>query len=181
MADHLTRRLVTGNDDAGRARFLRDGPSPRILKWTDDGPPVTEWLWATDGPTSLQSLREDPAELGGTFFPDRHGTRFFVSTIQPGYGLLPGLPFSERQARMEAVGLQMNTSGRPADDDHMHASVSIDFGAVLEGRVCLRLPDGDERVLSAGDCLVQLGNEHAWVNRGQVVCRIAFVVVGADC
>jgi quercetin dioxygenase-like cupin family protein len=90
------------------------------------------------------------------------------------------MPFSERQARMHAFGLRMNSTDRPADDDHMHASTSVDFGAVLEGRVCLRLPDGDERVLSAGDCLIQLGNEHAWVNRGQSLCRIAFVVIGAD-
>jgi hypothetical protein len=33
--------------------------------------------------------------------------------------------------------------------------------------------------LRAGDVLVQQGTNHAWVNRGAVPCRIAFVLIDA--
>ena len=41
------------------------------------------------------------------------------------------------------------------------------------------LLDESEIHLKAGDVLVQQGTNHAWVNRGKEVCRIAFVLVDA--
>jgi hypothetical protein len=39
------------------------------------------------------------------------------------------------------------------------------------------LLDDSEVHLNAGDILVQQGTNHAWVNRGSAVCRIAFVLI----
>ena len=41
------------------------------------------------------------------------------------------------------------------------------------------LLDDSEIHLKAGDVLVQQGTNHAWVNRGPEVCRIAFVLIDA--
>jgi hypothetical protein len=42
------------------------------------------------------------------------------------------------------------------------------------------LLDDSEVHLKAGDVLVQKGTNHAWVNRGTAVCRIAFVLIDAE-
>ncbi len=41
------------------------------------------------------------------------------------------------------------------------------------------LLDEGEVHLKAGDILIQRGTNHAWVNRGDRPCRIAFVMVDA--
>ncbi len=41
------------------------------------------------------------------------------------------------------------------------------------------LLDDSEVHLTAGDVLIQQGTNYAWVNRSNVVCRIAFILVDA--
>ena len=64
----------------------------------------------------------------------------------------------------------------PGAKGEMHRTRSIDYAAVLEGEIDLLLPDAVVH-LGAGDVLVQQGTSHAWVNRGAVNCRIAFVLI----
>jgi len=47
---------------------------------------------------------------------------------------------------------------------------------VLSGEIYALLDEGEVR-LEAGDVLVQRGTNHAWSNRGDRPCRIAFVLV----
>jgi uncharacterized cupin superfamily protein len=49
---------------------------------------------------------------------------------------------------------------------------------VLEGEIDMLL-DASEVHLKAGDVLVQQGTNHAWVNRGPIPCRVAFVLIDA--
>ncbi|KAL4735875.1 hypothetical protein BDV11DRAFT_173415 [Aspergillus similis] len=46
----------------------------------------------------------------------------------------------------------------------MHRTVSLDYGAVLEGEVELILDSGETRVLKRGDIAVQRATNHAWRN-----------------
>ncbi|XXG99393.1 hypothetical protein Hte_005730 [Hypoxylon texense] len=62
----------------------------------------------------------------------------------------------------------------------MHRTASLDYGVVLSGEVVLGLDGGEETTLRAGDVVVQQGANHAWHNRTDDVCRIAFVCVGAE-
>ena len=41
------------------------------------------------------------------------------------------------------------------------------------------LVDEDEVHLTAGDVVIQRGTNHAWANRGNEPCRIAFVLIDA--
>ncbi|GAP93260.1 putative cupin 2 domain-containing protein [Rosellinia necatrix] len=61
----------------------------------------------------------------------------------------------------------------------MHRTLSLDYAVVLSGEIALRLEGGAERVVRAGEFVVQGGVAHAWVNRADEPCRIAFVTVGA--
>ena len=66
----------------------------------------------------------------------------------------------------------------PGAKGEMHRTPSVDYAVVLEGEIDMLLPDAVVH-LGAGDVLVQQGTNHAWVNRGAVNCRIAFVLIDA--
>ena len=61
----------------------------------------------------------------------------------------------------------------------MHRTNSLDYGIVLTGEIVLELDDGAAATLVAGDVVVQRGTIHAWVNRTDAWCRIAFVLLDA--
>jgi uncharacterized cupin superfamily protein len=42
------------------------------------------------------------------------------------------------------------------------------------------LLDDDEVHLKAGDTIVQQATNHAWINRSDTVCRMAFVQIDAE-
>jgi uncharacterized cupin superfamily protein len=60
----------------------------------------------------------------------------------------------------------------------MHRTRTLDYAIVLSGEIYAVLDEG-EVLLEAGDVLVQRGTNHAWSNRSERPCRIAFVLVDA--
>jgi quercetin dioxygenase-like cupin family protein len=62
----------------------------------------------------------------------------------------------------------------------MHRTLSLDYAAVISGEIVLRLDSGEEKTVRAGEFIVQRGVNHEWINRGKEVCRIMFVMVGAE-
>ena len=62
----------------------------------------------------------------------------------------------------------------------MHRTSSLDYGIILAGEVSLELDDGVVTDLRAGDVVVQRGTIHAWINRGKITARIAFILLDAN-
>ncbi|MCJ1354850.1 MAG: hypothetical protein MMC33_004840 [Icmadophila ericetorum] len=106
-----------------------------------------------------------PASNSGTYTPSAtttlprpppQGTTFGVTDIPPG-GMAP-----------------------------MHQTQTVDYAVVLEGEIVLLLDEVDERgkreerVIGKGEFAIQRGTRHGWVNRGTGVCRMGFVMVGAE-
>jgi mannose-6-phosphate isomerase-like protein (cupin superfamily) len=60
----------------------------------------------------------------------------------------------------------------------MHVTDSIDYLVVMSGEMHMLMEDG-ETLLKQGDCIVQRGTKHAWVNRSGKPCVIAAVLVDA--
>ncbi len=60
-----------------------------------------------------------------------------------------------------------------------HRTETIDYATVISGEIDMRLDDGAEVHLRAGDVLVQRGTIHDWINRGVEPCIIAFVLIAA--
>lgn len=60
-----------------------------------------------------------------------------------------------------------------------HRTQSLDYAIVLSGEIDMDL-DGEVVHLRAGDALVQRGTIHNWINRGNLPCVIAFVLIGAE-
>ena len=67
----------------------------------------------------------------------------------------------------------------PGVDTRIHRTDTIDYAVVLSGEIDMRLDDGQEVHLKAGDVLVQRGTNHDWINRGDEPCVIAFTLLDA--
>jgi quercetin dioxygenase-like cupin family protein len=73
----------------------------------------------------------------------------------------------------------------PGIDEHferatpgMHTSESVDYGIVIQGQITLELDEGRTMLLKPGDCVVQNGTRHRWVNASEAPCLMAFVLIG---
>ena len=60
-----------------------------------------------------------------------------------------------------------------------HQTDTVDYALVLEGEVYAVL-DEDETLMRAGDVLIQRGTHHAWSNRSDKPCRMAFILIDAE-
>jgi uncharacterized cupin superfamily protein len=69
----------------------------------------------------------------------------------------------------------------PATRKHpgMHKTNTVDYCVILSGEIWAVL-DESEVLLRAGDVLVQRGTNHAWSNRTEKSCVIAFVLIAAE-
>lgn len=70
----------------------------------------------------------------------------------------------------------------PADPDlvpYLHRTVSLDYCYVVEGEIFAVLDD-EERLMRAGDVLVQRGTNHSWANRSGAPCLVLFVLIAAE-
>ena len=67
----------------------------------------------------------------------------------------------------------------PGAHSAMHRTHSVDYGIVLEGEIDMEVDDGETVHLKAGDVVVQRGTIHAWINRSEKPCRMAWILVHA--
>jgi len=61
----------------------------------------------------------------------------------------------------------------------MHRTETLDYAIILEGEMTMVL-DEEDVVLKAGDVVVQCGTAHAWSNRSNAPCTIAFVLIDGE-
>ena len=67
----------------------------------------------------------------------------------------------------------------PGKSSPMHRTQTLDYGIILEGEIELELDEGQVTRLKAGDIVIQRGTIHAWNNKTDKICRIAFVLTDA--
>lgn len=171
------RRVVTGHDAAGRSVVRSDAPSPHVM--TLPGAPtfgVTD-LWKTlDSPAS-NAVDAEPCSLPITLAPPPRGSVVRVVEFPPDRDYLRSWKREEAFAGLGESGsaaLDADASRHPM----MHTTASVDYAIVLQGEISAVL-DLDEVVLQAGDVLIQRGTNHAWSNRTEQPCLVAFVLIDA--
>jgi uncharacterized cupin superfamily protein len=86
---------------------------------------------------------------------------------------------NDHMAKMIADQHHMPPGVRPPRHPSMHRTRTIDYAIVLSGEIDMLLDDTEVH-MKAGDCMVQQGTNHAWVNNSGKNCRIAFVLIGAN-
>jgi naringenin degradation protein FdeH len=163
----MTRRVVTGHKD-GKAVVLFDGPAPNRKVRQATGL-VSTLVWVTDESPAEISRGTDRSlrEIGVP--PPAHGSLFRVVEFPPERKEM------SRDAVLKEMGLSQQSESKHAG---MHRTRSIDYAVVMEGEIDMVLDDSEVHLV-AGDVLVQQGTNHAWMNRGNRPCRIAFVLIDA--
>ncbi len=168
------RRVVTGHDGRGRSVIVSDAPSPHVLTLpgrTDFG--LTN-LWITDSTPADNEGRADAAARPVALEPPVGGSIFRVVEFPPDKA---GSAF-DREAAFAAMGAAHAMDPDGSRHPGMHKTASIDYAIVLSGEIYALMDEG-ETLLKAGDCLVQRGTNHAWSNRSDEPCLVAFILVSA--
>ena len=167
------RRIVTGHHTDGRSCFLQDGPSPvEIATPGRPGYRVTN-LWRT-APGETVDAPDAIVEHQGIHPP--HGGTVLRIVEWPAEPADP----AELRRQMEETFAHMYPDAhrklQPGEHPGMHQTDTVDYAIVLEGEAVAIMEDG-ERVMRAGDILIQRGTKHAWANRSGKPMRIAFILV----
>src|SRR5262249_54282207 len=148
------RRVVTGHDGNGKAVFASD---ERVDPLTLALIPGAEFhrLWGADRAPSFPDDGGPTAQP--SYFPPVGGYRFALFTAPPGPVSAPA--DLDRQAALAEMEVKLPglLACLEPDNPGMHTTDTIDFEVVLSGEVILELDDGVEKVLRAGDTVVQNG------------------------
>ncbi|WP_454743936.1 cupin domain-containing protein [Cupriavidus necator] len=161
VAESVTkfRRVVTGHDSSGNAIFLEDaicGNSHAIM-----GVPTfaTTELWKTAGiPVENTLPMGDPTAEAFALHPPPQGTVLRIVEFAP--------------------DSTWAGNGDEKAEPMMHRTASQDYAYVIKGEIFAVL-DKEEKLLRAGDVLIQRGTNHAWANRSLEQCIVLFVLIDA--
>jgi len=167
------RRIVC-IDDNEKSKCISDAPSPDVR--LDPARPgyASTRVWVTDRtPARLKNVRES-LNMPHTIEPPAGGSVCRVVTFPPDASFKGKVGAKEVQAFFAAMGSPAASTYTPkAPHPYMQKTRTLDFCLILEGEITLVL-DKEEVHLKAGDTVVQRGTNHAWSNRSDKPCRIAF-------
>lgn len=141
------RRVVTTEGPDGKALVLADGEPAN--SFVMNGTRITRLWESAEVPVPLPVTHDLGTTAGNAYREGFAGTSFYTAEI----------PGGTDESRIP-----------------MHRQDTLDYMAVLSGRIVLRI-EGSEIELAAGDTLVQAGNLHTWINRWAETCVLLFVVV----
>ena len=173
-APNSVRRIVTIDDDSGKSVAIHDGPTSDVR--TDPARPgfASTRIWVTDTtPASITHAR-DPLALPHTIEPPPRGSVCRIVTLPPEAAFRGKVGASEVAAFFRAMGSPAaSTYSAQAPHPYMQKTRTLDFCLILEGEITLVL-DTQEVRLAKGDTVVQRGTNHAWSNRSDRPCVVAF-------
>lgn len=169
------RRIVTGHSDDGASLIVDDGPSPHRRVREATGLVVTD-LWRTASALATPSPHDDGCSGPYELAPPRGGTVFRVVEFPPDRDWLGRVGVDDLRFEGDESARQAFT-GEAARPD-MHRTSSVDYAIVLDGEIVAVL-ERAETTMRPGDVLVQNATVHAWSNRTDRPCTVAFVLVDA--
>ncbi len=171
-----TRRIVTGHDINGRATVLSDTSASVFNPKNRPGVEVINLWVTTETPASLTDVT-DRTQGPVVLIPPANGTVFRIVEFSPEKDWIDQL---DREAARESFA---SFGAEQALDDAeqprhplMHRTETIDYALVLSGE-CYMVLDDSEVLVTAGDVIIQRGTNHAWSNRSDRPCQIAFVLI----
>ncbi len=174
MTLRARRRVVTGHDAKGRAVVLFDGESPHTFVLEKAGGLRLTEIWETRSSPADNSGARDAADHERRIDPVGGGSVFRIIEYPPDSVRLKTLAPESFFRGMGAKVADAATRRHPG----MHKTDTVDYCVVLSGEIWAVIDEG-EVMLRAGDCLVQRGTNHAWSNRSEEPCVIAFVLIAA--
>ncbi len=174
----MVRRVVTGHDNNGKAIVMSDGPAPFSIANPARPGYVSTDIWRTNAtPTPVVAKHEEPTLGPRRQMPEKNGTVFRINRIMPEGEEIRNMSAEQSKKLFAALGNeQASTFGKNGRHPLMHRTETIDYVLILSGEIYCVLDDS-EVLLKAGDMMVQCGTNHAWSNRSNAPCDIAFVLI----
>jgi mannose-6-phosphate isomerase-like protein (cupin superfamily) len=169
------RRVLTGHDSEGRSTFISDGLAPNVkeMKPTFPGLALTD-LWETNAAPASNEGMADAAERPVRLEPPKNGTIVRIVEFPPDRTRPAD---SDSRAGFKAIGAG-HAQDRHSSDPMMHKTATVDYIIVLKGEIYAVMETG-EKLLKAGDVLIQRGTMHSWSVRGDEPCVVAAILVSA--
>jgi quercetin dioxygenase-like cupin family protein len=166
-----TRRVIADHDESGKALIVADGFTPNV-KVRKAGNLTSTLVWVTDETPARLDSGEDPSLRETGVAPPPGGSILRIVDFPPA----AEAGEVDNASMLAEMGLAAGAA--PVRHASMHRTRSIDYAIVLEGEIDMLLDDSEVH-LKAGDVLIQKATNHAWVNRSDANCRIAFVLIDA--
>jgi quercetin dioxygenase-like cupin family protein len=175
------RRVVTGHDADGRAVVVSDGPAPFVhVNALDPEWYSTDIFRTGDTPAAVVPAAAETTAGPRRQMPTRNGTVLRLNHFPPESEAVRRMtPEDSRRAFAGLGNEKAATYGKGGRHPLMHRTETVDYAIVLSGEITMVMDDQDV-LLKAGDILVQCGTNHAWVNRSDAPCMVAFVLVDGE-
>jgi mannose-6-phosphate isomerase-like protein (cupin superfamily) len=168
------RRVLTGHDADGRSAFIADGEAPNVKEMASmPGLALTD-LWETGAAPASNAGDKDAAARPVHLEPPKNGTLLRIVEFPPDSAWRSSV---DGNAAFKSIGAG-HVQDRGSADPMMHKTSTVDYIIVLKGEIHAIMETG-EKLLRAGDILVQRGTNHSWSVRGNEPCIIAAVLVNA--
>jgi len=168
------RRVLTGHDAQGRSTFIADGEAPSVKEMTAiTGLALTD-LWETKGAPASNEGHADAADRPVRLEPPKNGTILRIVEFPPDSAWRGA---TDGKAGFKAIGAG-HAQDKSSSDPMMHKTSTVDYIIVLKGEIHAIMETG-EKLLRAGDILVQRGTNHSWSVRGNEPCIVAALLVSA--
>jgi hypothetical protein len=173
------RRVVTGHDADGQSIILSDETSRHIMPIMNQANFAVTDFWKTLATPADNGTKSagDPCGLPIQVAPPAGGSVFRVVQFPPdrdwaekAAALGGSVPIDETAKSASKGGVVRHA--------HMHRTRSIDYAIVLSGEIWAVMDVGETKLV-AGDVLIQRGTNHAWANRSDAPCIVAFVLIDA--
>ncbi len=175
--ERRVRRVVTGHDANGLAVIVSDDLNPHIRRSPHRAGVTYHNIWTTNRtPAPVDSV--DPVTETMSLVPPPGGCNFRLVEFGPERDFPPD--FASAAKGFAELGKASSALVSAAQSRHpgMHRTQSLDYGIVLEGEIWLLL-DEEETLLRRGDICIQQATNHAWSNRSDASCLMAFVLIDA--
>ena len=168
------RRVLTGHDAEGKSTFIADGEAPNVKEMASmPGLALTD-LWETGAAPASNEGDKDAAARTVRLEPPRNGTILRIVEFPPDSAWRES---ADARAAFKSIGAG-HVKDKGSSDPMMHKTSTVDYIIVLKGEIYAIMEQG-EKLLRAGDILVQRGTNHSWSVRGNEPCIIAAVLVSA--
>ena len=172
-APPTVHRVVTAIDKDGKAVALFDGAVP--LETLRSPNPAGD-IWVTQAYPVDYNWSEDRAKTKVGLHPPKNGTIFRVVEFVPTTEKINQMPMD---TMMKVAGDSAPKRGLPPKHPMMHRTRTVDYAIIMSGEIDMMLDEGEVH-LKAGDVVVQQATNHAWINRSNAPCRVAFILLDAE-
>jgi len=177
----VVRRVVTGHDENGKGVVISDGPAPYV-----HSTPIRPGYFSTDifrtfeTPALIKTHQEETTLGPRRQLPTKGGSVLRINHFPPESNGNEHMDVQASKALFESLG---NAAGSSFEKNGrhplMHRTETIDYAIILSGEITMLLDDS-EVLLKTGDILIQCGTDHAWTNRSNAPCVVAFILIDGE-